>query len=209
MPDSNSFPALTLGGCILNSCRTLDTPQHRNHKPQAGGWLCISSAGTWTSLIQQGSMPAAGVRKWTATTSDTSVCPGGWASPRAVDTFSSLSARPGAPCALTRILLTSTAHHSLALTQPGAAQLQHQHLVEGLTPLGSTAQQTERLLLPLRGQQLWLSNTSRPNPPTASHFVGSDTGMPQGTPVPWGVRLHTRFSQECATRTKTVLPDLS
>lgn len=87
------FTALTLGGCILNSCRTLDTAEHRNHKPQAGGWLCISSAGTWTSLIQQGSMPAAGVRKWPATTSDTSVGPGAWASSHSVGTVSSLAAK--------------------------------------------------------------------------------------------------------------------
>lgn len=38
-----------------------DTPKHRNSKPQARGWLCISSTGPWTSLIQHGSMPRAGV----------------------------------------------------------------------------------------------------------------------------------------------------
>lgn len=72
MPDGDRFfPALTLGGCILNSCRTVDTPKHRNYKPQAGERLCISNTGTWTSLIQQGNLPGARIGKWTATTSET------------------------------------------------------------------------------------------------------------------------------------------
>lgn len=74
-------------------------------------------------------MPAAGVRKWTATTSDTSVGLGAWASSQAVGTVSSLSAKPGAPGALTRILLTHSGHHSLDLTQPGVAQFQQEHPV--------------------------------------------------------------------------------
>lgn len=57
---------------------------------------------------------------------------GGLASSQAVGTVSSLSVKPGAPGALTRILLTHTGHHSLDLTQPGVAQFQQQHLVQGV-----------------------------------------------------------------------------
>jgi len=117
---------------------------------------------------------------------------GVWASPQTVGTVSSSSAEPGAPSALTRILLTQAGDCSVALTQPEAARFQPQHLTQGANSLGEQHSKSQNLLLHLRGpQQLRPGNKNRPNPPTVSRFVSSDAGMPQGAPAPWRTRLHT------------------
>lgn len=87
------------------------------------------------------------------------------------------SAEPTALSALTRILRTQTGDCSWAWPQPSSS---NSTSCRGLTALESSKAIPEPRS-PFEGAmaKLWSSNEKRLNPPTVSHFVNLDTGMPQ------------------------------